>query len=270
MIGSNTLLMGGSGTGKTHSARTLLKALRAVRADAKILAIFTEPRWQPLSHITCEEGLHIAYHPPTTGGWEAMIKRSEDLTKLPWDAMTKKNDPKKSQYTGFLQLLGTCNDFKCMRCGESFGNVTEQKEDDAIWFDGLSGLNALCMQMVCGGAVTRSQPQWGAAMESEMQFLNQMCYDSKSWFVMVGHLDKSMDEVNGGQIITPKALGSKNGGQVALNFDDVILVERNGAKFSWTNFSKNVDTKPGWLKIGDDLSPDFSPMVKAWKESEGA
>ncbi len=271
MIGANVLTMGGPGTGKTHSAQTLIKALREVEPDAQMLCVFTEPRWQPLVQTGCEGGIHIAYCPPGTGGWDEMLKRSEDITKLPWEAITKKSDPKKSEYKGFIKLLHTFNNFVCRECGKEFGNVTEQRPYDAIWLDSLTGLNSLAMQMVVGGSVSKSLPQFGAAMESEMQVVNQLCYDTQSWFVMVAHLDKTLDEINGGFVINPNALGNKNNGIIATNFDDAILCEREGSKFSWSNFSKGVDTKPGWLPIADTQEPSFAPMVRRWYEaSKGA
>lgn len=262
--GANALLLGGSGTGKTHACRTLHRALRAHDPEAQVLTLFTEPRWQPLVKLTCNDGLHIRYIPPVSSSWDAMIGRSKDLLKFPWDSVVKKSDSQKHTYDAYVKLLESCAGYKCDRCGQEFGDVTEIPPTWGFWLDSLSGINHMAMQMVVGGAVAKSQPQWGAAMDSEMQVLNTLCYEMKGWFVLVAHIERMVDEINGGMIIQANALGRKNAPELPKNFDDVIHAVRTGTQFKWSNMTANVDTKPSWLPISDNLAPDFAPMVKAW------
>lgn len=265
--GFNTLLMGGSGSGKTHSAQTLLKAQRALDPEAQMLSVFTEPKWQPLSYLGCDDGFHIRYIPPGASTWDAMIKRSENLVKLPWDAAVKASDPNKNTFTAFPTLLHTFSSYTCDVCDTTFGDVTELPPTWSLWLDGMSGINHMALQMVVGGAVAKSQPQWGAAMDSELQVINALCYQTQCIFVLVTHLDKLIDEINGGMLIQPNCLGRKVAPELPKNFDDVILAERVGEQFKWNNAAANVDTRPSYLPIAANLPQDFGPIVRRWAEN---
>jgi hypothetical protein len=256
--GPKILLEGGSGTGKTYSARTLIKAGIEVRA------VFTEPRWGSLSDLGCKDGLHINYVNPTASTWEALAQKAESLTRLPWEAAAKWADPKKGQYDGFIRLLQALHTYKCVNCGKDFGDATTWDSSKCLWFDGLSGLNQAALQMVTGGAVTRSLPQWGAAMESESQFIKQCVYGTTCWFVLVTHQDKVLDEVNGGMVISPLALGRKVGPELPKDFDEVVQTERVGDKFKWTNIAQGVDLKATYLPLSNDLPPSFQGIYDKW------
>lgn len=260
-MGHKILLEGGSGAGKTYSLRTL------VTAGIEVRAIFTEPRWRSVDDLKCADGFHIHYVNPTTASWDALEKRAENLTKLPWDAAVKWTDPAKSKYDGFVRILNALHRFKCQNCQKEFGDATEWDSNVCLWFDGLSGINTAAMQMVVGGAVTRSQPQWGAAMESEVQLIKQCIYGTRSWFVLVAHLDKLMDEIQGGFIVQPLALGRKVGPELPKDFDEVILAERIGDKFKWTTIASGVDLKATYLPLSDNLQPDFKPIYDRWAQS---
>jgi hypothetical protein len=254
------MLMGGSGTGKTTSAKTL------IRSGVEVLALFTEPRWKPLSHITCSEGFHLHYIPPTTSSFDDMIQRYRTATQMPWDALTKMVDNKKRNYTAFVEVLETVHEFKCDRCEKVFGDVTELGPSFCFWHDGLSGINPMSMSMFVGGAVARSQPQWGAAMGAELDLINTLCYKTKCWFVLVTHIERLVDEIEGGMIIQANALGRKNAPELPKNFDDVILAERRGKTFVWSMVKANVDTKPTFLPLEDALPQDFSRIKSEWEK----
>ena len=259
--GPKILLEGGSGTGKTYSARTLLSCGISVRA------VFTEPRWGSLSGLGCSDGLHIHYVNPTAASWTALASKAEALTKLPWDAAVKWTDMKKSSYDGFIRILQALHSFKCFKCNETFGDATEWDSSTCLWLDGLSGINTAALQMVTGGAVTRSLPQWGAAQEAELQLIRQCVYGTRSWFVLVAHLDKLVDELNGGMTITPLALGRKAGPELPKDFDEVVMATRLGDKFTWTNVASGADLKATYLPLSDGQSPSFEPIHRRWLES---
>lgn len=265
-FGPNTFLIGDSGTGKTTAARTMLAALRRNDPEAQLLTTFTEPRWQPLADLQCSQGLHITYVKPGASGWDAMIRRSENLTKLPWEANVKGSDANKSKYMSFVTLLNTIANYTCSRCGKVFGDVTELPSTWGYWLDSLSGINAMAMQMVVGGAVAKSQPQWGAAMDSELQLVNELCYETKCWFTLIAHVEKQVDELNGGMTITANALGRKVAPELPKNFDDVVQAIRTGDKFKWSNMGVGTVTKPTYLPISDNLPPDFGPIMTKWRD----
>ncbi len=262
--GPNILLMGESGAGKTHSIQTLIKAGINVRG------IFTEPRYAPLRHISCGDGFHLATKFPTTGSWGSLAQKAENLTKYTWEQALKMPDREKKTYTGMWELIGLMHNFKCERCGEEFGDASEWSNDCALVLDSLSGLNHLAFQAVVGGATTKTLPQWGAAMDLELQLINKCCYDTKCFFVLVSHLERLVDEVHGGTLIQVSALGRKNAPEIPKNFDDVILARKNGDKFTWSTAATGVATKPTYLPLNDALAPDFEPLVQAWKKGEAS
>jgi len=263
-VGTNTLLMGGSGAGKTYSLRTLISSGIQVRA------VFLEPRWGSVRDLSCSDGFHIHYVNPTLQSWEALRTKAENLTRLPWDAAVKWTDPKKSSYDGYLRILHALHNFTCRNCGEEFGDATTWGPDVCLWFDGLAGLNQAALQMVVGGAVTRSQPQWGAAQEAEIQLIRQAIYGTPCHFVLISHVEKLLDEINGNLSIMPNALGKALGPEIPKDFDDVVMAARLGDKFKWTTAAAGVDLKATYLPLSDNLPPSFAPLIEKWKREGGS
>lgn len=260
LVGHNILLEGGSGTGKTYSLRTL------VAAGIEVRSIFLEPRWKSVEDVSCSDGFHINYVNPTTTSFDALATQAQQVTRLPWDAAAKWADSSKAKYDGFVRILGALNNYKCIRCNKDFGDATSWSKDVCLWFDGLSGLNMAAMQMIKGGALTQSQPQWGAAQSSELQLIRQCVYGCNSWFVLVAHLDKLMDEINGGFIIQPKALGRALGPELPKDFDEVVLAEKVGTNFKWSTAASGADLKSTYLPLSDNIRPDFGPIVTRWNQ----
>ena len=262
--GPNIMLMGASGSGKTTSAKTLIKA------GVEVCALFTEPRWKPLADIPCSAGFHLHYIPPSTDNLTSLVKRYRTATNMPWDALLKMTDPDKKNYTAFVEVLETIADFRCDRCDQSLGDVTEWGPERCFWLDGLSATNQMCMSMFAGGAVAKSQPQWGAAMNAQLELINTLCYQTRCWFVLVTHVERLIDEIQGGMIIQANALGRKNAPELPKNFDDVIYVERRGQEFVWSMAKGSVDTKPTYLPLQDGLRQDFEQIYTKWRDSLSA
>lgn len=260
--GPNILLMGESGAGKTYSIKTL------IAAGIEVRGIFTEPRYAPLRSISCADGFHLATCFPTSGSWDALSTKAENLTTKTWEQVLKIPDKDKRDYTGMINLISLLHNFKCERCDEEFGDASTWDNSKALVIDSLSGLNHLAFQAVVGGATIKTLPQWGAAMDLELQLINKCCYDTQAWFVLVSHLERLVDEVQGGTLIQVSALGRKNAPEIPKNFDDVILAIKTGDKFTWSTASKGVATKPTYLPLSDTLPPSFATMVDAWKKGE--
>lgn len=260
--GVRVLLMGESGSGKTHSIRTALDT--DVLED--IFVLFTEPGMEVLADLP-HDHYHWAYVKPTAVGTTTLLDKVKKMKDSSWDAMQKQtNDPHKKNYDAGVRILQALHQPVCAECGKEFPDVTEWDNRKMIVLDSLSGLNQAAMQLVTGGAIAKSQPQWGAAMDTEMQIINQLCYDTNAHFVMTAHLDKQIDQINGGQIVRVNALGNKNAPEVPKNFSDVILTYRDEQKFRWSVASPNVETKSRNLPLRSDLTPDFKPILTNWRD----
>jgi len=258
------ILMGPTGSGKTHSVRTL------VDAGIETFVVFTEPHGRGVvSDIPCPK-LHWTYVPPSTGSWTEMIQKADVATKMSWKALSgMTEDPNKSKYTGFFRLLSALHNFRCDRCGKEFGDVSTWGTNRALAIDSWSGINEMAMQMFTGESIARSQPQWGAAMNTELSFANKLCYDLRAHFVLICHLEYDKDEVLGGMKLMPLSLGRKVAPDLPKNFSDVILAQRLGTTFSWSTANPSADLKAINVPISDKLPSSFVPVIEQWKTRGG-
>jgi hypothetical protein len=255
----NVLLMGMPGAGKTHALRTL------VDAGLEVFILFTEPGMEVLAD-TDPDQVHWHYVAPTSGSLEDMLKKLREVNRLSWDVVQKQVDVNKKSYDSAVKLLESMVDFPCDRTGKTFGNVGQFGQDKAFVIDSLSGLNHSMMQLVVGGALGVTQPQWGAAMKTELNLINQMCFDSECTFVLTAHLDRLMDEVNGGMIIQVKALGQKNAPEIPKNFSDVILCKRDKGEWIWATESSGCDLKARNVPWSPGFTPSFVPLMDTWRK----
>ena len=195
-----------------------------------------------------------------------MLKRAERLAGLSWTAMASQTmDPDKPAYArAYVNLFSQLVDFTD-QFGEKHGSVSTWGPDRALILDGLSGLNKIAMQYVCGAPVSKSQPQWGSAMELELGLISKICYDTSCHFVLISHLEKSIDEVNGGTIIQPLALGRKTAPELPRTFDDVVLARRDTKNFYWSTSDPGIDLKYTYLPNRTDLLPSFKQVIEEWK-----
>ncbi len=53
------------------------------------------------------------------------------------------------------------------------------------------------------------------------------------------------------------------------NFDEVILSQQNGGKFSWATVAHNTDLKARLLPLSSDIPPDYGEYAKLWQENGG-
>lgn len=136
--GSKVLLMGASGSGKTHSIRTLIEA------GLRPFIIFTEPGMETLGDLP-KGSYEWIYIPPSSSSWAGLRNAVEQVNKLSYENLLKQTDPSKAKMTHFFDVLKNLENFK----GE-FGDVTSWGTDRALVIDSLTGLSDMAMQMVVG------------------------------------------------------------------------------------------------------------------------
>jgi len=264
------MLMGPTGSGKTDALVSL------VEAGLEVFVLFTEPHGRSVLLQAAQRRnvdmsrLHWAYVPPQSGNWSDMMDRADKMTRLSWSMLSgQTEDPQKGNYRGFYNMLSILHNFKCEHCQKEFGDVSSWRTDRAICLDSLSGVNEMAMQMVSGASIAKSQPQWGAAMNSEVLIVNKLCYSTRAMFVLVAHVDRQVDEVMGGMHMIPLALGRKVAPDLPRYFNDVILTVRDGDKFHWSTSTPNADLKATTCPIKEKLPPSFVPLVEEWKKRGG-
>lgn len=266
--GLKVLLLGATGSGKTHSLVSLLEA------GVTPFVLFTEPGMATVSKVLKEGGYSLDdckwhYISPASQDFASMITMSTNLNKMSFEMIAKLQDPNKSQYLQWVEVLRTCENFTDDRTGVSYGNIGTWGTDRALCIDSLSGLNDMAMSLIVGSRPTRSMPDWMISQNNLEGFVNKLTTDTQCHFVMTGHLERETDEISGGIQLMVSTLGKKLAPKIPRYFDEVVMCKHTGDKFYWSTSENNVDLKSRVLPISSNITPSLGLAVKAWEAAGG-
>lgn len=255
----NVLTLGPIGTGKTYALRTFLEA----EIDLAVLSL--EPGIAATLGDTDDKHVHWHYIKPGNIPWDVLQDGASLLNRLPIDAVIKasQSGANKQEYNQFLEVYASCAEFKCDRCGKNLGAVDSWGEDMAFAIDGMTGLSRMAMQCVAGAAPIRTQPQWYAAQGLIENFLVKCTGDLSCSFVLISHIDREIDEVRGGQILTVQTLGRKLAPKIPPMFDEVIYTRREGSRFLWSTTDADIDLKSRRLPFSNEIAPTYAQLFPA-------
>lgn len=256
------MLLGASGAGKTYSLKTL------IAKGITPFCIFTEPGFEVLGDIPADK-LHWHYVRPASQDWSSMLSMAHNVNVLSYEALTKVEDSQRRKYNQFEDLLTALNDFRCDRDGKSYGDCCTWGTDRAIVVDGLTGVGIMAMALKTGGRVTRSQPDWGVAMQLVENLTSKLCTDTRCHFVLIAHTERETDEVMGGSKIMASTLGKKLAPKLPRFFSDVVVAEKVATKYTWSTAMVGADLKARNLPTAEGLPPDFGPIIDSWKKQGG-
>lgn len=260
--GPKILLVGATGSGKTHSIRTL------VDSGLEVFVVFTEPGMEVLSDIPSDK-LHWHYIPPSGPDWASMIDSAKKINSLSFKSLAEMPDINKRQYTEFLSLLTVLSDFEDQRTGKRFGPVDSFSiSERALVIDSLSGLNVMAMNLVAGSKPVKSMADWGVSMDNLERLITKLTTDVPCTVVLTAHLERETDETTGGITLMASTLGRKLAPRLPRFFSDVVHCYREGTKFYWSTASVNVDLKARNLDLADKLLPSFGPLLARWKSRQ--
>ncbi len=267
--GFKTLLIGPPGTGKTFALHTLVLAglevfVIATDNGVETLGQFKEkvPGWTD-EH---QKKIHYRYFPLSTASWSNLKNMGTLLSKFGNAALQTTEDANRAQHTQILEVIDQCNNFVDQN-GESFGDASTWGNDRVLVFDNTSGLNIMARLIGCGRKVLISQPDWGKIMDYEENIINQLA-SVHCPMVLIGHIDREVDEVSGGMVKTIGLLGRKLAPKIPRLFSDCIMARRDGSDFRWsTADSQAPELKARNLPISEKLPADFRPLVESWKKS---
>lgn len=271
--GVNVLLMGPSGTGKTHAIGTLVDYFEAkggrvhyfaFEAGAESLLGYWTDRGLPVPKC-----LHIFTVKAATAGWGEMADQVRMVNTLSYETLKKSVDPNKSKYDQMEKFLRTFNDVREDNTDRKFGSVDTFGTDVAVVVDGLTGLGNAAMQAVIGGKTDRDQKDWGLAQNMLENFLRRLTSDTRCHTVVIAHIDRETDPVLGGTKIMVSTLGAKLAPKIPAMFSDVILAARNGAKWMWDTANPLADLKTRNLPISGDNAPTFRAILEKWQSRGG-
>jgi hypothetical protein len=254
--GTNTLLMGGTGSGKTYSIRTFLEA------GVTPFVLATEPGIESTLGDIPEDQLHWHYIPPANIGWAELADSAKKINQFDLKTLSGLTDINKRKYNQFMEVIEQCNNFTCQRTGEKFGDVSSWGPDRAFIIDSLSGLNVMAMNLVVGSKPVKSMADWGIAMDNLERLIMKLTSDTRCYFVLTAHVEREVDEVTGGTSVMASVLGRKLAPKIPRFFDDVVLCQQNGGKFTWSTSATGTDLKARNLPISSDIAPTFKRIVE--------
>jgi len=270
LAGTNIMLMGPAGSGKTHSIGTL------VDAGVEVFYLGLEPGLEALLGYYTDRGLPI----PDNLHWHSLkaptatfidlIDSATKINQLSLDSLAKMVDPNKSKHNQFISLLTALNDFPDDRTGKKFGSVASWTPSRALIMDGMSGLGRAALSLVVGGKPVKSQSDWGIAQDQVEKVLRMLCDSCECHFVLLAHVERETDMVLGGVKLMASTLGRALAPKIPAMFSDVILTVRQADKWTWDTANVQADLKTRNLPIRSDNPPSFAGIVAKWKSRGGA
>ena len=259
--GTNTLLMGPTGSGKTYCLRTFI--------DAGItpFILSTEPGIESTLGDIPKDKIHWHYIPPASIGWDELLDSARKINTFDIKALSSLSDINKRKYQQFMEVIAQCNNFHCQRCDQDFGDVSTWGPDRAFVVDSLSGLNIMAMNLVVGSKPMKAMADWGIAMDNLERLITKLTTDTKCYFVLTAHTERETDEVTGGTAVMVSTLGRKLAPKLPRFFDDVVLCIKDGDQFTWSTTTHGVDLKNRNLPLSSKIPPTFKTIVDRRKEA---
>jgi hypothetical protein len=264
--GPNIALMGPAGSGKTFSVATLVEAgIEVFYVDLETGLEALLGYWKD-KNLPIPANLHWTRIEAPTFGFTDFLSNAKRILQAPdGAALSNLKDPDKMKHDRYLKLLTVLNDFPDERTGESFGSCQQWDSSKALVIDGLTGMGECVMSVVIGGRPAISQTEWGIAQGELLKLLKQLANNCPCWFVLLAHVEREVDQINGGLKIMMSTLGKALAPKLPSIFSDVILSVREGEKWSWDTATSTADLKSRNLPIKALQSPDFRPIFTKWK-----
>lgn len=270
LAGLNECLMGPSGAGKTYAIGTLFDV-----PGVEVFYLGLEPGLETLlgyftdRNLPIPENLHWHQVKAAESSFTEMMDVVKKINTLSFDAVSKLQDPNRGKFTTFYNILAALNDFKDERTGKSYGAVDSWGTGRILIIDGLTGINNAAMTTVVGGKPVRNQADWGVAQNMVENLLRKLTEGSRCHFILLAHVEKETDMIQGGSKISISTLGKALVPKIPAMFSDVILATREGDKYKWDTGSMTADTKSRNLSISSNHPPTFKAVFDKWLSRGG-
>lgn len=259
------LLMGPSGTGKTHSIGTLVDSLPtgevfyfAYEQGSESLLGYWADRGKPIP-----SNLHICTVRGHNASFLDMADAVNKANTLSFEALIKMADGTRTKYNQLEQFLRNFNDVTD-DTGAKFGAVNTWTPKRWIVIDGLTGLCDSAMKACIGGKFARDQKDWGMAQGMVEGILRKLTSECLCGMVLIAHVERETDPNGGGLKIMASALGRALAPKLPAMFADVILTKRLGREWYWDTEDPTADLKTRNLPYQSKISPDFKQIIAKW------
>ena len=263
--GFKFLLEGQTGTGKTHAIRTLLDL------DLEVFVLATEPGIHAVLGDTDPDQLHWHYVSPKADGMSEMEKRAQKILKSTYEDLAKEkpNAAAKREFDQFLRMISSCSNFPCDRTGKRYGAVDSWMTDRVFVLDTLTGVSKMAMSLVVGSKPTKSEGEWGVAMDQVEHFIDLFTCGTMCHFILNAHLGREKDEITGSMKHYPMTLGQKLPPKIPTNFDEVVLAERTKDSWKWSTNDRQADLKFRYMPNSNNIEPHYKVCFEGWKKKGG-
>jgi len=127
--GTNVVLFGGAGTGKTYSIGTL------VDTGVEVFCLMMESGLDSLKgyytdrNLAIPNNLHWHKVAARKAGFAAAISSADKISKLDHKTLASSNDPRRGDFDQWHKMLTCLNNFIDDRTGISYGSVSDWKSD---------------------------------------------------------------------------------------------------------------------------------------------
>lgn len=262
--GVNVLLMGPSGTGKTHSIGTLVDAgietfYFAYESGAESLVGYFTDKGKPVP-----SNLHICTVKAPSASFLEMADAVRYVNTLSFESLKKQVDPSRGKYNQLEQFLRNFNNVTD-DTGATFGPVSEWGPERALVIDGLTGLCDSAMKACIGGKFDRDMKDWGLAQNIVEGILRKITSECRCHFILISHVERETDPNGGGLKLMASALGKALAPKLPAMFSDVILAKRVEKEFFWDTEDPMADLKTRNLPIAAKIPPGFAQIIAKWR-----
>lgn len=269
--GINMVLMGPAGTGKTYSLGSMAEAgielfyLSVQESGLESLIAYFDDKGKPVP-----PNVHWAKVGTSDLDFSSMMENAKLTASVSFDALCKNVDANRAKNNPFWNLLSVLNNFVDERTGKSYGSVMQWDSSRCIAIDGLSGVSDSAMGMMIGNKPVASEGQWGAAMSEIYKLLKMIADKCPCHFVLISHIERELDPINGGTRVYMATLGKKLAPKLPQIFSEVVLAVRNGDKWLWDTSDSKADLKVRYLPVSPSNPPSFGPIITKWRKRKEA
>lgn len=271
LAGPNILLMGDAGTGKTHSIGTAADAglevfyLGIEQGLEALLGYWTDVRPDNPKPRPVPPNVHWHKLEAPKLSFKDFAAQAKRLNTLALDTIAKAPDPSRHLYNLWERIGEVLYDFPDQRTGKTFGPVSDWKPNRMLVVDGFTGFCRAAMACVVG-----SRPVWNPGDyqvgQKQVEGLTRLiCDNCNCWFVMIAHVEKELDPVNGGMVLTVSGIGKALSPLIPPMFSDVVWARREGTRWTWSTAASGAATKARNLPWQDNMPPTFKTIFDNWR-----
>lgn len=258
--GIKLLDMGKPGSGKTYGLRT-------IPPEFQVFVLFLEQSQSLVSDLP-----HFHYHyisPMGKADWSTLRTIGLSINRMDNAQLQSAAVGGRNNFTQWLEMIDVLNSFVDDKTGENFGDACTWNTDRVLVIDGLTGVSKMSRSLQAGLRPLLTQPDYGVIMQNIQTFLDFLTSNLKCHLILVSHLEMEKDETSGEIHKMVSTIGRKLAPNIPGLFDDAVISEQEGGKFSWRTIATKASTKARLLPLKENMPHDYGVVFAAWRARGG-